>query len=865
MPWTALVTLALGQGAASWNVPADFVIQRSGSRYALSLGRDAAFRQTTGKVSDTRSWRIPGTAGQVATWVETIGRTSTPYYAITLDGEEVVVSKPADLKITIRYKNFTPGAESEPTVTKQLDADEDSTSYIVQFHTQSLDEYQTALKNAGAKIIRYVPNQAYVVQMSAESKAVVEKLPFVRWIGHYEPAYKLDPAVLKDFNSGTLAKRHYVLQMNDWGPAQKAIVAQRLAIIGAPVLANIPEGYILEAELTPSQMIAVSHWDEVFYLEYKGVPSDDMNLARQIGGADVMDTVQGYNGQGVRAEVMDGNFLSTHLDYVPAPIIHRAGSGSQTHGSSTYGIVFGDGVTDGTAKGMLPGAQGIFASYISLPNRYTHTAELVSSPYFGVFQSNSWGDTQVLNYTSISQQMDDIIRINDIAIFQSQSNTGTRNSRPQAWAKNIISIGGISHQNTLVKTDDAWTSASVGPAEDGRLKPDICHFYDNIRTTTSGINTAYTITFGGTSGATPICAGYGGLLFQMWSDGIFGNINPAAIGSTNAVFENRPKAMTIKAMMINTASPYNIAGTTSRVQQGWGMPDANNWFNSQSKMFVQNEGVNLTNLQTKTYKLYVPAGEPQFKVTMCYMDVPGTTATTQHRINDLTLKVTSPSGTVYWGNNGLTAANWSTSGGAADTLNTVENVWIQNPSAGTWTVEVIASQINADGVTETVGNDADFSLVASGVVANIPPASLRIDSGSVESPSLHKNAYTSNNTLLNIAPTTPTAPSVKIRAFATVPVVNWSKIRVVVESKTTVPAATLVVRLFNYQTGQVDDIGTTTVGTGETVFTAQTAGAGSPYVAADGTVQAFVEWQRASRVGSVTVNLDAIRFQFDAP
>ncbi len=37
----------------------------------------------------------------------------------------------------------------------------------------------------------------------------------------------------------------------------------------------------------------------------------------------------------------------------------------------------------------------------------------------------------------------------------------------------------------------------------------------------------------------------------------------------------------------------------------------------------------------------------------------GTTSAAQHRINDLSLKVTSPSGTVYWGNNGLTDGNLS--------------------------------------------------------------------------------------------------------------------------------------------------------------------------------------------------------------
>ena len=80
--------------------------------------------------------------------------------------------------------------------------------------------------------------------------------------------------------------------------------------------------------------------------------------------------------------------------------------------------------------------------------------------------------------------MDDIIWRLDIAIAQSQSNAGTQSSRPQAWAKNIISVGGVYHFNTLSTADDAWSGgASIGPAADGRIKPDVSYWYDSIFTT----------------------------------------------------------------------------------------------------------------------------------------------------------------------------------------------------------------------------------------------------------------------------------------------------------------------------------------------------------------------------------------------
>ncbi|WP_409472050.1 hypothetical protein [Streptomyces sp. HC307] len=38
-------------------------------------------------------------------------------------------------------------------------------------------------------------------------------------------------------------------------------------------------------------------------------------------------------------------------------------------------------------------------------------------------------------------------------------------------------------------------------------------------------------------------------------------------------------------------------------------------------------------------------------------------------------------------------------------------MFIQNPTAGTWTIQVIASQVNADGHVEIPATDADFGAV----------------------------------------------------------------------------------------------------------------------------------------------------------
>ena len=113
-------------------------------------------------------------------------------------------------------------------------------------------------------------------------------------------------------------------------------------------------------------------------------------------------------------------------------------------------------------------------------------------------------------------------------------------------------------------------------------------------------------------------------------------------------------------------------------------------------MIVVDETDVLRNLEKKTYSLVVRAGAADFKATLVYADKEAAVPATIHRVNNLDLKVTAPDGTVYWGNNGLKAGMTSTPGGEHNVLDTVENVIVQNPQAGRWTIDVIA-----DGSTPT--------------------------------------------------------------------------------------------------------------------------------------------------------------------
>lgn len=630
-------------------------------------------------------------------------------YRIAKDGVNFTRERDTRFRLRMQVGDFDP-LVSVPEFPEALRAHGEL--YIVQFQTPSLEPYRKVLEGKGATVRHPLHHQAHLVQMTSSVAGEVRELPFVRYVGPYQAGYRIEPAILQGIDSLPEDQR-YNIQVLDRGLAQKQVVAERIVGLGGFVESMIPDGFLLAVRMSPAMVLQAATWDEVLWIDRLGEFEEDMDKVRIDSGANVIESNLGFTGAGVNAEVMDGNVQADHPDLQGPPLVlHGPNVGSGTHGTKCTGIVFGDGTGSASARGLLPDAQAIFADYGQLSNRYTHTAELLQPPYEAVFQSNSWGSTRTTIYNSISMEMDDILFLNDIVILQSQSNEGNQDSRPQAWAKNVVAVGGIRHNDSQSLADDSWSGAgSIGPAQDGRIKPDVSYWYDSIRTTTTG--SGYTNTFGGTSAATPMSAGIFGLFYQMWHAELFGNT------ASGSVFASRPKATTARAMMINSARSYNFSGSgadLTRVHQGWGRVNVEELWNHADEYLIVNEEQVLENLDTATYLVTVPNDTPELRVTMVYLDPAGTTSSSQHRINDLSLRVTSPDGsTSYWGNNGLTVGNWSTPGGSSNDLDVVENVFLQDPTPGVWTVEVIADEILQDAHTETGAIDADFALVVRGV------------------------------------------------------------------------------------------------------------------------------------------------------
>lgn len=582
----------------------------------------------------------------------------------------------------------------------------ESSLWLVQFYSVALPEMLAALTKFGGEAIAPFPLHAYVMRLSPKALEAARAARFVRAVEPFEARHRYESR-----DTG-----RYLIRASSQRPEITGTLVAQLQALGATVHLETIHHYALMATMTPRQVAEAAQWGEVLHIDPWSAPERDMDKVRIISGANFLEQAVGFTGTGVRAEVMDGNVNEAHADLAKRGLVfHGPHAGDASHGTATTGIVFGDGTANAAARGLMPTGQPIFASYDTFvdatADRKAHTAELTKPPYEAVLQSNSWGSGLTKNYTNVSAEMDTLIFDLDFLIFNSMSNTGNQNARPQAWAKNVVSIGGVYHYDTLDTADDRWDrSGTIGPASDGRLKPDLAHFWDNVLAPAS--NGSYT-QFGGTSAATPITAGYAGLVMQMWSAGVFGNPTPGA-----TVFENRPHFSTAKAMLINSATQWLFNGADhdlTRTHQGWGRVDVARLYELRNSIFVVNETRLLTQGQTERYEFTVAAGRPEFRATLTWADPAAVPSAGLHRVNDLTLKVTAPDGTVYFGNNGLEGGVFSTAGGTANIKDTVENVFIGVPPAGVWVVEVRADELAQDGHVETAEVDADFALVVSGI------------------------------------------------------------------------------------------------------------------------------------------------------
>ncbi len=677
------------------------------------------------------------------------------------------VAQPAEsVLIRLAYVTFDPLQQFPDLSGRPAYTPEEAAAagiYILQFSGPVLPEWKQAVLEAGGQLDGYLPDYAFIARLDGAALARVRVLPFVRWVGPYEPAYRLAADATGD------ETRSYRVALASW--ADPAAARSALAALG---VRTDGDGPIFLAEMDGAQLDAAARLPDVVWIE----PYRPRELHNDVGGGTIMGGstawANGYTGSGVTIGVADtgldtGNPASIHQDFSGRvtnisswPVVYANwGAGCITqnpgaddgpadvdsgHGSHVTGSVAGSGArSSGQFRGLAYEANITFQaveqwtdwpSGCPLSDGYYLTGipaderDLFTQAYgWGArVHNNSWGSSAAGAYDQTAANFDDFIHdYQDMTIVVSAGNSGrdadangyvdTDSIGSPGTAKNVITVGASDNERSsggysAYTWGQGWPSnfpanptrddrisdnrqelaafSSRGPADDGRILPDVVAPGTDIVSVRSslasgtgwGVYNAYYMYMGGTSMASPLTAGAAALVRDYYQ---------TTEGHSN------PSAALIKATLINTAVDVSGYGNTSyeagqpipNNHEGWGRVNVAA-ATTPGRQFVD-DWTGLNTGQTATYQFSVNAGQP-FKVTLVWSDAAGTPGAGAALVNNLNLRVTAPDGTTtYWGNH--FSGGWTTPGGSADTVNNVENVYIQSPTAGTWTVQVIGQNV----------------------------------------------------------------------------------------------------------------------------------------------------------------------------
>ncbi|MFO7618997.1 MAG: S8 family serine peptidase [Thermoplasmata archaeon] len=516
-------------------------------------------------------------------------------------------------------------------------------------------------------------------------------------------------------------------------PSDALMVSERIASMGDVIeyVQNYSIGRI-NGRIKQSHLTIIENYTEVTSIIVNPETRSLMSVFSESGymGIDIPQ-LHGFTGTGIMGQVQDDGLDLTHPDYDVDFRDNDTKTISTTyHGTHAFGILFCKGANP-LAEGSLPDATTVFGILGRLENRqYDSVLHLWNGQFksgnagqHGLFQSNSWGSSPYDGlYDSRTQAADaasyDFSKV--LTVWGAGQGLGGAGSfTKEATSKNGLTVGGVNTVNNAILSDDSGGGegaylAGFGPAHDGRQKPDVVGPFDGIFSTdpvgSIGVAGDYSDFEAGTSGACPVVAGIVGLAYEMYIENYFQN-NP---------YNFIPYSSTIKALIIADAYQYPLT-QIDRDHQGWGLPDAENIYDLGANYHViEDHPESLSTGEAWSRQIYVDGINP-LKTTLTWLDPPAldTTGSGKSLINNLDLKLTAPDSTIYWGNNGLYNNLWSTAGNVAnnqwsentdchDDLNNVENVFIETPQPGLWTVEVIGEEISS------VSGAQSFSFVASG-------------------------------------------------------------------------------------------------------------------------------------------------------
>jgi hypothetical protein len=437
----------------------------------------------------------------------------------------------------------------------------------------------------------------------------------------------------------------------------------------------------------------------------------------------------GLDGTGVTVLVYDGGTArATHGDF-GGRLTVRDASGMSDHPTHVSGTVGGSGASSGgTFRGMAPGVtiqsygfeydgSGIFL--FTNPGDFEDDYDEAVNVFGADVANNSIGTNTESNgficsfqgdYGVMCSMIDAVVRGSlgapmRVVWANGNERQGSRcdiegqgdfySTAPPATAKNQISVGATN------SNDDSMTGfSSWGPTDDGRLKPDVsapgCQAGgDGGVTSPTAASDVSTAAFCGTSMASPTVCGISALILEDWR---------AQFGAPD------PLNSTLKVLLAHTAFDRGNVGPD--FQFGYGSVRARDAVDfMRTGQFVEEELAE-TGARMR-WTLSVPPATSALRLTLAWDDAVALPNVLDALVNDLDLFVRDPLGNQHhvWTldpTNPSAAAVRTT----PDHRNNIEQVLVNSPVAGTWTIEVRGHEIPE--------GPQGFSLASSHALTAVP-------------------------------------------------------------------------------------------------------------------------------------------------
>jgi len=386
------------------------------------------------------------------------------------------------------------------------------------------------------------------------------------------------------------------------------------------------------------------------------------------------------NGTGTVIGLGDGGTLSSHPD-ATAGIVHSThiyNPAWGNHPDHVAGTLIGTGAINPKHRGSAPGAE-LVVDYV---NGITFRAPGYYRDFGMTLTNNSYGPSfncvTAGRYSggsaSIDRQLYDHAPL--LHVFAAgNSGRSSCDSVPKGYgtlvggdqnAKNALTVGNATINRV------PFRSTSAGPTADGRLKPELSAIGTGV--TSLGREDDYTVSTG-TSMASPNVAASLALLTQR-----FRELHP----------EQTISGALLKAVACNTAADISNPGPDYKT--GFGLLEA-----TRALDVLEAEAYLIDSVASEEvfeHELQIPEGVQQLKSLLYWVDAPGSTeAGHKTLVNDLDLYLVSPQGDTLrplrLDHNNPEAI--ATPG--IDTLNNIEQVVLNNPEAGTYSLHVHGKEL----------------------------------------------------------------------------------------------------------------------------------------------------------------------------